>query len=116
MWQACGKGPGSADKGSDGRDLEARLEPIGREQHRVEEHVCPQHVGLPQQQVHAQHHAAHREPQAQPQRGLCFCQVTLETCKETETKGLVCSDKSSTLVTREYFCSKKALDLALTES
>lgn len=72
-------GRGSADKGSDGRDLEPRLEPIGREQHGVEKHVSPQHVGLPQQQVHTQHHAAHREPQAQPQRRLCFCQVTLET-------------------------------------
>lgn len=88
------EGPGSADKGSDGHDLEPRLEPVGREQHGVEEHICPQHVALPQQQVHTQQHAAHREPQAQPQRRLCFCQVTLETCKETETKSPIGSDNS----------------------
>lgn len=104
----CGRrvGRDSADEGSDGRDLEPRLQPVGREQHGVEEHISPQHVGLPQQQVHTQHHAAHREPQAQPQRRLGFCQVTLETCKETETKRSICSDNSSSCNLRIFLLKK----------
>ncbi|KAK2495833.1 hypothetical protein MC885_013893, partial [Smutsia gigantea] len=83
-----------ADKGGDGHHLQDSLEAVEHEECGTEHQVCPQHHGLPEQEVHGQQAAGRREDQAGGQWHLGLCQVALgawgaEQSREALHKGLV---------------------------
>uniref|UniRef100_A0A480GML7 Transmembrane protein 80 n=1 Tax=Sus scrofa TaxID=9823 RepID=A0A480GML7_PIG len=85
-WQAVspsGRAPGRgcrrglADKAGDGHHLQDGLQAMEHQERGAKDPVCPQHQGLPEQEVDGQQGAAHSQDQAGGQRHLGLRQVAL---------------------------------------
>lgn len=71
-----------ADEGTDGRHLQDGLQAVERQEHGAEDGVCPEHQGLPEQEVDRQQGAGRCEDQAGGQQHLGLYQVALGAWRE----------------------------------